>query len=183
MHRISHKVLARLALAAGCAVLPARLSAQADSGMMDHGAGMSKGEMMDHDSGMMKSDGMGMAHEGAMGHETMEPNRMFMGASGHKAAGDYAIEESGGRTRITLTPDFAVDNDGDAYLVLSAADTPGEDALWLGKVKSRKAGQSFTLPKGTDLSHYRKVLVWSKKSASALASADLGSEGGMMMEH
>ena len=91
MHCLGH-TLVRLALAAGCVALPAGLSAQADSGKMEHGAGMSKGEMMSHDSGMMKSDGMGMAHEDAMGQEAMKPNRMFMGASGHKAAGDYAIE-------------------------------------------------------------------------------------------
>jgi hypothetical protein len=139
---------------------------------------MSKGEMMGHDSGMMQDKGM--AREDAMGNDAMEPNRMFMGASGHKAAGDYAIEESGGRTSITLTPDFSIDNDGDAYLVLSAGDTPGKDAVWLGKVKSRKAGQSFTLPKGTDLSGYHKVLVWSKKSATALASAELAPQGAMM---
>ena len=178
MDRFRCLFLPRLALAAGCVLLPAALHAQADSGMTDHGAGMSQGEMMGHDSGMMQDKGM--AHEDAMGHDALEPNRMFMGASGHKAAGDYAIEESDGKTRITLTPDFAIDDNGDAYLVLAAGDIPGKDAVWLGKVKSGKAGQSFTLPKGTDLSRYTKVLVWSKKSASALASAELAAQGGMM---
>jgi hypothetical protein len=176
--------LARLGLAACCALLPSALRAQADSGMMgsdsgalSHGDGM----MMGSDSAMVH-DG-GMTHEGAMGHDANEPDRMFMGAASHKAAGDYAIEEKDGKRRLTLTSDFAVDDAADAYLVLAAGDAPDRDAVWLGRVESRKAGQSFVIPPRVDLARYRRVLVWSKRSRSLLAGADLAPAGDSMMQH
>lgn len=175
--------LARLGLAACCALLPSALRAQADSGMMGPDSGA-----MAHGDGMMGSDtammhDTGMAHEGAMGQDAKEPDRMFMGAASHKAAGDYAIEEKDGKRRLALTSDFVVDDDADAYLVLAAGDAPDRDAVWLGRVKSRKAGQSFVIPPRVDLARYRRVLVWSKKSRSLLAGADLAPAGDAMMQH
>jgi hypothetical protein len=119
-----------------------------------------------------------MGHEGMMGQDSMA-NMMFMGAGEHKAAGDYAIDEKNGKQQITLTPDFAVETAGDTWLVLATGDAPDAGSVYLAK--NPKAGQSYTLPKGTDLSKYTKLLVWSKKSKSLLASADL-TAGGMMMK-
>jgi hypothetical protein len=166
--------LARLALVAGCTLLPASLRAQNDSSMMakDSGAMSKDHEMMGHDSMM--------GHEGMMGHDRMAADMMFMGAAEHKAAGDYTIEEKDGKQQLTLTPDFAVEPAGDTWLVLATGDTPDAGAVYVAKLKSPKGSQSYTIPKGTDLSKYTKLLVWSKKSKSLLASADL-SAGGMMM--
>jgi hypothetical protein len=154
--------LARLALLAGCTLLPASLQAQNDSSMMAK------------DSGAMSKD-----HE-MMGHDSMAADMMFMGAAEHKAAGDYTIEEKAGKQQLTLTPDFAVEPAGDTWLVLATGDTPDAGAVYVAKLKRPKGSQSYTIPKGTDLSKYTKLLVWSKKSKSLLASADL-SAGGMMM--
>ena len=155
--------LARLTLLAGCTLLPASLRAQNDSSMMSH------------DSSAMSKD-----HE-MMGHDSMAADMMFMGAGEHKAAGDYTIEEKNGKQQITLTADFVVEPAGDTWLVLANGDAPDARSVYVAKLKSPKGAQGYMVPKGTDLSKYTKLLVWSKKSKSLLASTDL-TAGGMMMK-
>ena len=148
---------------------PAPLHAQHDSAMMKHDTAM-----MHADSGMMKKD------DKMMGHEAMKPNMMFMGAAGHKAAGDYEIAEVKGKQQIKLTPDFGVDKVPDLYLVLATSETPDARSVYVAKLKSAKGSQSYDIPKATDLSRYSKLLIWSKKSNALIASADLASSGHMM---
>ncbi len=155
-----------LGVAAGAFLLaPPALPAQQDSSMMKH------------DSAMMGH------HDGMMGHDSaMAPNLMFMGAPNHKAAGDYEIVEAKGKRQIKFTDDFSVDQAPGLHVVLSAGDRPDRHALDLGKLKKRQGGQSYDLPKGTDLSKYRKLLIWSKKLNRPVASAELHASGGEM-EH
>ena len=161
-----------LAVLVGLVLLsPAPLHAQHDSAMMKHDPAM-----MHADSGMMKKDNK------MMGHEGMEPNMMFMGAAGHKAAGDYEIAEVNGKQQIKLTPDFGVDQAPDLYLVLATSETPDARSVYIAKLKSATGSQSYDIPKGTDLSKYTKLLVWSKKSNALIASADLASSGHMMQK-
>ena len=155
---------------------PAPLHAQHDSAMMKHDAGMMHADSGMKESGMMKKD-----HE-MMGHEGMEPNMMFMGAAGHKAAGDYEIAQVNGKQQIKLTPDFGVDNAPDLYLVLATSETPDARSVYVAKLKSATGSQSYDIPKGTDLSKYTKLLVWSKKASALIASADLASSGHMMQK-
>jgi hypothetical protein len=155
---------------------PLPLYAQHDSAMMKHDPAM-----MHADSGMMESGMMKKDHE-MMGHQGMEPNMMFMGAPGHKAAGDYEIAEVNGKQRIKLTPDFGVDQAPDLYLVLATSETPDARSVYVAKLKSATGSQSYDIPKGTDLSKYTKLLVWSKKSNALVASADLASSGHMMQK-
>jgi hypothetical protein len=143
------------ALLAGCTLLPASLWAQNDSSMM--------------------------GHEGMMGHDSMAADMMFMGAGAHKAAGNYTIEEKNGKQQITLTQDFSVEPAGDIWLVLANGDAPDAGSVYVAKLKSAKGTQSYSVPKGTDLSKFSRLLVWSKKSKSLLASTDL-TAGGMMMK-
>lgn len=137
-----------------------------------------------HDSSMMKHDSAMMGHpDQMMGHDNaMAPNMMFMGAETHKAAGDYEIVETKGKQQIKFTDDFSVDQAPELRVLLSAGDTPDRNALDLGKLKKRQGGQSYDLPKGTDLSKYRKLLIWSKKLNRPVASAGLHASGGEM-EH
>ncbi len=161
-----------LAILVGLVLLsPAPLHAQHDSAMMKHDAAMMHG-----DSGMMKKD------HGMMGHDGMEPNMMFMGAGGHKAAGDYEIAEVNGKQQIKLTPDFGVDQAPDLYLVLATSETPDARSVYVAKLKSATGSQSYDIPKGTDLSKYTKLLVWCKKFNVLIASADLASSGHMMQK-
>ena len=142
---------------------PPALQAQRDSSMMQHDSAM-----MDHPDQMM-------------GHDSaMAPNMMFMGAETHKAAGDYEIVETKGKQQIKFTDDFSVDQAPKLHVVLSAGDTPDRNALDLGKLKKRQGGQSYDLPKGTDLSKYRNLLIWSKKLNRPVASAELHASGGEM---
>ena len=108
----------------------------------------------------------------------MGSSMMFMGAAGQKAAGDYAITDTGGKQQLALTDDFAVAPRADLYLVLANGDTPAKGALWLGKLKSASGAQAYDLPKGKDLSKFTKLLVWSKKEKQAAASRRLASGGG-----
>lgn len=155
---------------------PLPLYAQHDSAMMKHDPAM-----MNADSGMMESGMMKKNHE-MMGHEAMEPNMMFMGAAGHKAAGDYEIAKVNGKQQIKLTPDFGVDKAPDLYLVLATSETPDAQSVYVAKLKSATGSQSYDIPMGTDLSKYTKLLVWSKKSNALIASADLASSGHMMQK-
>lgn len=164
-------VLASLVL-----VSAAPLHAQHDSAMMKHDTAM-----MHADSGMMESGMVKKDHE-MMGHEGMEPNMMFMGAAGHKAAGDYEIAEVNGKQQIKLTPDFGVESAPDLYLVLATSNTPDARSVYVAKLKSARGSQSYDIPGGTDLSKYTKLLVWSKKSNTLIASADLASSGHMMQK-
>jgi hypothetical protein len=160
---------------------PAPLRAQHDSTMMKHDSAMMMhhGAMGHADSGMMES-GMMKKDGNAMEHQAMAPNMMFMGAAGHRAAGDYEIVRVKGTRQIKLTPDFAVDEGSDLYLVLASSTTPDAQSLYLGKLKSAKGSQSYDIPKGTDLSQYTRLLVWSRKSNSLVASAELSASGHMM---
>jgi hypothetical protein len=155
---------------------PVPLRAQNDSAMMKHDAAAMHADSGKMESGMMKKD-----HE-MMGHEGMEPNMMFMGAAGHKAAGDYEIAEVNGKQQIKLTPDFGVDQAPDLYLVLATSETPDARSVYVAKLKSATGSQSYDIPRGTDLSKYTKLLVWSKKSNALIASADLASSGHMMQK-
>jgi len=133
------------------------------------------------DSSMMKRDSAMMDHGQMMGHDSaMAPNMMFMGVETHRAAGDYEIVETKGKQQIKFTDDFSVDQAPELRVVLSAGDTPDRNAVDLGKLKKSQGGQSYDLPKGTDLSKYRKLLIWSRKLSRPVASAELHTSGGEM---
>ena len=157
-----------------CTVAAAPLAAQQDTAMMQHDTAM-----MQHDSAMM-DHGQMMDHDSAMG---MGANMMFMGAAGMKAAGDYEITETGGKQQLKLTDDFAVDPAPDLYLVLANGDMPDQKALYLGKLKQATGGQTYELPKGTDLGKFTTLLVLSKKEKRAVASAEWHPTSGGMMHH
>lgn len=161
-------------LAAGALSTPAPLAAQQDTGMMHHdSAMMDHGQMMDHDN-------MSMGQDDAM---DKGPNMMFMGTAGKKAAGDYEISDAGGKQQLKLTDDFAVTAGADLYLVLANGPTPDPTALYLGKLKQEKGGQTYDLPKGKDLSKYTTLLVWSKKEKRAVATAEWHAATGGAMDH
>jgi electron transfer DM13 len=170
-------------LALGVILSPAPLAAQYDSTMMSRDSAMS----MPGDSGMMMShDSMTMDHGKMMDHDGMGAGAdamMFMGAEGRKAAGDYALTETGGKQQLTLTKDFSVTEAPDLYLVLANGPTPGADALYVGKLKKASGAQTFELPKGKDLTGYSTLLVWSKKDKRAVASAEWHATSGKMMDH
>ncbi|MGH7702853.1 MAG: DM13 domain-containing protein [Gemmatimonadales bacterium] len=131
------------------------------------------------DSTKMKKDEM-MKKDDKMGHDAMGPNPTFMGAGGHKAAGDYEIVDANGRKQIKLKDSFAIKKVPDAYLVLAAGDKPDAKSVYVTKLKSLTGAQAYDLPKGVDLSQFSKVLVWCKKFSVLIASADLASSGEMM---
>lgn len=141
--------------------------------------------MMTHDSAMMGDGDKAMMDHGdtMAGHDSaMAPNMMFMGAENHHAAGDYEIVEVKGKQQLKFTDDFSVDQAPDLRVILSAGDIPDAAALDLGKLKKVKGGQSYDLPKGTDLSKYTRLLVWSKKTNQTVASAELHGAGKGMMD-
>jgi hypothetical protein len=180
---------ARLVAAAIALLAAAPLAAQQDTGMMAHDTGMMShdaGAMshdagaMSHDTGMMSHDTGMMSHDSAMGDHDggmMAPESGAMGHggntsfSGAEASGGYQVTDAGGRTRLSLTSDFAVADAPDLYLLLSAGATD-RDALTLGRLKRQAAGQNFDLPRDKDLGKYTTLVVWSRKERRAVATAD-----------
>lgn len=182
---MSHRTILSAAVLLACTVAAAPLAAQQDTSMMQHDSGM-----MQHDSTMM--DQGSMSHEQMMGHDSamgmdksmdQGASMMFMGATGQKATGDYAITDAGGKQQLTLTDDFSVASGPDLYLVLANGDTPDKGALWLGKLQHATGAQAYDLPKGKDVSKFTKLLVWSKKEKRAAASADWHPAGEGAMGH
>lgn len=163
---------------------PALLAAQQDSAMMSHDSMMAMpadtGMAMSHDS-MMMHDEKTMDHGNMMGHDE---GMSFVGTGGQKAAGGYELTESpGGKRQLTLGNDFSVTPGSDLYLVLANGSAPDNKALWIGKLKQPAGTQTFDLPKGKDLTGYTTLLVYSKKTKQAVASADWHATSGKMMEH
>ena len=160
---------------------PTVVVAQQDSTMMSHDSAMT----MQSDSAMMPHDSMKMDHSQMMEHDQMGAGNgmMFTGLGGQKAAGTYALTESGGKRHLTLSNDFTAAAAPDLYLVLANDPVPGTEALYLGKLKKATGGQTFELPKGKDLSGYTTLLVWSKKDKRAVASAEWHPTLGKMTDH
>ena len=160
---------------------PTAVVAQQDSTMMSHDSAMT----MQSDSAMMPHDSMQMDHSQMMEHDQMGAGNgmMFTGLGGQKAAGTYALTESGGKRHLTLSTDFVVPAAPDLYLVLANDPVPGADALYLGKLKRATGAETFELPKGKDLSGYTTLLVWSKKEKRAVASAEWHPTSGKMTDH
>jgi hypothetical protein len=159
----------RAGLAAGllfaAAVLP--LAAQ-DSAITKDAMGHDKmaPAMMDHS---MMDKGM------------MAPHGMFAGAHDHRVSGSYAIVDKDGRRTLALADDFVLDGAPDPYIVLSADEMgSGGKQLNLGALKRKKGASSFTIPSGTDLAQYSRVLVWCKKYNVTLGTAALAAGGAMM---
>jgi hypothetical protein len=157
---------------------PARLVAQQDSTMMSHDSMMA----MPADSGMaMSHDSMMMDHGNMM---KPDEGMSFVGADGRKAAGGYETTEAPtGRRQLTLGNDFSVTPGPDQYLVLANGSTPDSKALWIGKLRQPAGTQTYDLPKGKDLTGYTSLLVYSKKTKQAVASAEWHATSGKMMEH
>jgi len=171
-----NRILAALA-AFACITAPA--AAQQDTGMMAHDTAM-----MDHGTAMDdKMDGGEMMDPDSTGGTVMHGDRVFMGASGEKAMGDYEVVENGGQRQLKLNDGFAVADGRDLYLVLATGNAADEESLFLGKLERRSGAQTYNLPVGKDLSGYTTLLVWSKKDQRAVASAEWYAESGHAMEH
>ena len=138
---------------------------------------------MAHDS-MMKSDSMGkdkMDHGMMMDHAMMEPHGMFAGAHDHTVSGAFSIVTKDGKQVLMLGDDFTLDGAPDPYIVLSGNEMgSGAGTLNLGRLKTKRGPVAFSLPAGTDLSKYTRVLVWCKKYNVTLGQAELAAADKMM---
>jgi hypothetical protein len=133
---------------------------------------------MAHDSMAMKSDSM---HGMMMEHAIMQPHGMFAGAHDHTVSGSFSVAEKNGKQVLSLGEDFALDGAPDPYVVLSANDMgSGAGTLNLGRLKSKQGPATFTLPAGTDLAKYSRVLIWCKKYNVTLGQAELAAPDKMM---
>jgi len=147
-------------------------------------------DAMSHDA--MGRDSMGggdaMGHDamggpdGAMHHDAMAaPRGTFAGAGGRRVSGSFTVIAEGGRSRIRLSDDFSLPQADDVYLVLtSGTGAPGNGSVNLGELARPSGAQAFDLPAGTDLAHFDRLVLWSKKDKAVLASAELAERGGMM---
>lgn len=169
---------AAAALMLAATLSPTLLVAQQDSTIMSHDSMMA----MPADTGMaMSHDSMMMDHGGMMKEDT---GMTFAGADGQKAAGGYQLTETpAGKRQLTLGTDFSVTPGPDLYLVLANGPAPDSKALWIGKLKQPTGTQTYDLPKGKDVAGYSALLVYSKNTKQAVASAEWHATSGKAMEH
>lgn len=127
----------------------------------------------------------GMAHDTAMGHGAAMGHDMAMGhgafMKGETAVtGGYTIGMANDHSTLMLTGDFTLGKAPTPFVILSTTKGLDENPVWLGEVKTTGA-QTFEIPAGTDLSHYKYVVIWCKSKKATLATAELphGSMGGM----
>jgi len=124
-----------------------------------------------------------MAHD-AMGHEAMAMSKSlhgsFTGVGHHGVSGGFEVVTENGKQVLRFTQDFSLSNAPDPYVVLSRTADVGQEALYLGHVKSFSGVATFTIPAETDLASFSHVVIWCKKFKVALADAPLESGAGMM---
>jgi Electron transfer DM13 len=169
---------AAAALIFAASLSPALVVAQQDSTMMSHDSIMAMpadtGVAMPHDSTMMDHGKM----------MTREEGMSFAGTDGRKAAGGYQLTETdAGKRQLTLGRDFTVTPGPDLHLVLANGSAPDSKALWIAKLKQPAGAQTYDLPTGKDLTGYTTLLVYSKKTRQAVASAAWHATSGKMMDH
>jgi hypothetical protein len=161
--------LVLFALVATAAGVPARAArAQSDTGM--HGGAMKDGAMKDGamKDGAMKDGAMGMGH-GAM---FMKATKLVMGSC--------MVGEDQGQHVLTFSDDFSIENSPTPYVALTTTTGGlGDSPVWVGAVQHAKGAQRYVIPKGTDLARYTHVVIWDKKTKTALATAELTSGGAM----
>ncbi|MEO8202045.1 MAG: DM13 domain-containing protein [Gemmatimonadota bacterium] len=102
---------------------------------------------------------------------------MIMGASGHMATGNIHVVGAMGSQRIHFTSEFKTDGGSDLHAVLSTDMMAGNGSVDLGSV--RGSGEQYvTVPAAVDVSRFSQLLIYDRKSKSAVASAPV--PGGMM---
>ena len=90
---------------------------------------------------------------------------------GHTASGVASIYEKGGNFTVVLDP-YESQNGPDLKIYLSK-DADASDYIRLGDLKSTMGKQSYSIPKGTDLSQFDFVHVWCEQYTVVFAQADL----------
>lgn len=102
----------------------------------------------------------------------------FMDRS-HPTSGTAAVYDLAGGTRVLRLEDLRTDNGPDLLVYLSAApaDAPAgdldDDAVDLGRLKGNRGDQNYDIPPGTDLDHYRTVVIWCRRFGVAFGVATL----------
>lgn len=127
-----------------------------------------------------RAAGQAMGSMGSMDH-AKSLRGAFAGVGGRKATGSYEIVTKDGRQVLELSKDFSIGEESEASVVLSGA-VDGR-ALNLGRLPHAMGVATFTLPAGTNLSDYHRVVIWSKQLGTALAEAPLGGGSGTGMMH
>lgn len=120
-----------------------------------------------------------MGHDSAMGHDMAMGHGAFMKAES-AVTGEYSIGHANDHDVLMLSDDFTLGKAPTPFVILSTTKGLDQNPVWLGAVKS-KGAQSFEIPAGTVLSHYRYVVIWCKSAKVTLASAELphGAMSGM----
>lgn len=90
---------------------------------------------------------------------------------GHTASGVASIYEKAGTFTVVLDP-YNSQNGPDLKIYLSK-DAAASDYIRLGDLKSTTGKQSYSIPKGTDLSQFDFVHVWCEQYTVVFAQADL----------
>ena len=98
----------------------------------------------------------------------------FVGAGDgiHNAEGIAKIIPLQDRSSILRLEDLRVTNGPDLYVYLSP-DKSASDFINIGKLKANNGNQNYEIPKETDLSKYKTVLIWCRPFSVLFGSAAL----------
>ena len=92
-------------------------------------------------------------------------------AGAHDVSGTVSVIQAGNDTTLRFE-NFKVINGPDVHIYLSA-DSGAHDFIDLGAMKANRGNINYTIPAGTDLGKYNKVLIYCKAYSVLFSSADL----------
>lgn len=100
---------------------------------------------------------------------------VFTGADDfHFGRGQVQLIETAPGSYTVRFEDFSVRNGPDLFVYLSpSADGYADGALNLGDLKATDGAFNYEIPAGTDLAHFRSVIVWCKQFTVLFATAPL----------
>jgi hypothetical protein len=83
---------------------------------------------------------------------------MWMGSGSYTVSGVAKIYDDNGK-KVLLLDDFSSSNGPDLRVYLSTT-TGATSFVNLGKLKSTSGRQTYAIPDGTDINHFKFALIW-----------------------
>lgn len=95
------------------------------------------------------------------------------GDDAHPAAGSFQISEGEAGRVLSFSEDFSTRRGPDLFVWLVQGDDTENRAV-VGRLRSARGAQTYTLPEEVDLSAYDRVLVWCRAFGVLFATGEFG---------
>ena len=98
----------------------------------------------------------------------------FQGADDfHQVSGVANVIDRGSDRILRLEEDFSSTNGPDLFVWLVQGEVYDEGVLDLGPLKGNQGSQNYTIPEGTDLAQYDRVIIWCRTFGVLFGGAPL----------